>query len=564
MASGDGPGAVKRTSYGDGGGEGVGSDELILVRARPHNIYMDASPYPRASFFALPGEFDAGSFIAGLNEPEQVITARLSSTVRELTDELLQLIDKDHQVLLELTGDLSRVDATVTALRAPLNHLVEKMQFYKKVAAQPLDVAREHDERLADTRARQRMLVDKLHAMALREGVARDVAANDVRSAALRLALLDKVDAQASDEALRRTVENKLVESMDEPKSLVALAVLASADHARRALSSRAAHQSLAQIVSGHVGVLETAIDEGQAALMDFVEGALWPRACEAAGEVASVKEARALNAARLLLQGMSVSGGPHGPVRWNPRMYCELLFQEASAALEARRPLGECVGILYRDAPLDEAALEARMFRAACKLVAGFAAVETDPVALGMVARQVRAGGLLHSVAGWEAEADARRLLAEQLDAATASALAAAGEKILARCVANVKEHERAVTGRFRQTDKAFPTGASEGAELVLQPVREAVAAMGAQQLDLGPLKAAVFAPLCTAVRETLDTVVKREEGLLRLQRRAASSNEPSDGEKICAQMRFDVALIRSECIGLGAALEQVAALDA
>ena len=69
--------------------------------------------------------------------------------------------------------------------------------------------------------------------------------------------------------------------------------------------------------MAGQTAVLETAIEEGLSGVFDFCEAALWPKACEAAGEVASVRDARALDAARVLLQAMSVGDGPAGPVRW-------------------------------------------------------------------------------------------------------------------------------------------------------------------------------------------------------------------------------------------------------
>jgi hypothetical protein len=39
--------------------------------------------------------------------------------------------------------------------------------------------------------------------------------------------------------------------------------------------------------------------------------------------------------------------------------MYCELLFEEAAAGLANKRPLEDCLRVLYRDAPFEDAQLE-------------------------------------------------------------------------------------------------------------------------------------------------------------------------------------------------------------
>jgi hypothetical protein len=219
------------------------------------------APYPR-QLFTQPSTtpFDPQAFLAALPEDAQPVqAAKLSATVQDLTAELLQLIDRDHQIFLELTGDLSRcvrargacavdaairVDATVSALRAPLHHLQEKIVFYKKCAASPLDAVREYDERLQELQSKQRALQDRLRAHALREGVARDVSKSAHHLATQRLALLSRVEPpQAGDEALKRSIENHLVEKLGSAESQRALAVLGSVDHARRALAGLCAHQ---------------------------------------------------------------------------------------------------------------------------------------------------------------------------------------------------------------------------------------------------------------------------------------------------------------------------------
>ena len=61
-----------------------------------------------------------------------------------------------------------------------------------------------------------------------------------------------------------------------------------------------------------------------------------------------------------------------------------------------------------------------------------------------------------------------------------------------------NVKEHERSVTGNFRQTGKSFPVIASEFTGQILQPLKEASAPLKQAGLDLAPLNLVVFGPVC------------------------------------------------------------------
>jgi len=116
--------------------------------------------------------------------------------------------------------------------------------------------------------------------------------------------------------------------------------------------------------------------------------------------------------------------------------MYCELLFQEASSALQAQRymtfqrrlfalhknarvrkrlilffclfakssdrPLEECIAVLYRDAPFEDLSLEARMFRASCKLISGYLDSLDDALLINLVRTNLLRGKLLKPVGNW------------------------------------------------------------------------------------------------------------------------------------------------------------------
>jgi hypothetical protein len=198
-------------------------------------------------------------------------------------------------------------------------------------------------------------------------------------------------------------------------------------------------------------------------------------------------------------------------------------------------------------------------VLRAAARLVRGYTSgLGLGPeavLAAGELAGRLRDGRVLAPVEGWGGHASLRAALAGQADAQAARALEAAGALVAAKALFNVKEHERAVTGAYRMTGRALPGSASESCAQILAPLRD-VSGPWRGKVDLAPLCKAVLGPTCAAFKEAFEAVVKREESLLRLQRRAAR-DEPSDSEKICAQMRLDAEFLRNECLQFGASAE-------
>ena len=607
---------------------------------------INAQPYPREALLtttASPNGFSPREFVesrlgasrsTGGGDALETIASRLDATVRGLTDELLRVIDKDHQVFLELSSDLVRVDATVQVLRGPLTNLRERVEAVRRAAAAPLEVARDFERQIDEVRAKRRQVEDERRARALREAGRRDAELAPERAAHILAALeapnatMEADDAGEETEELRRVVEAKLVAAMLESGSASsqrALAAMSSVAAARRAFAAdlkSATHASdsktnpllikkysLETKVVRHAlskrSLLESSMQAGVSRPLDLLASAAWPASREGT-EIRSVQDAKRAEALRVILAAMSVSGRPHGLPRWNPRMHCELVFQDAVKVLEScresplpRAKLDEAVGMLFAGVSMPPAASEtvlaARLFRMACELVTGFVdhyekllalapaqagtfatvangnannAKDDDATAApGAADSRTRAVGTLRAVAedltsarlipsiAWGGETQARAALAQYASSVAAAVVHALAVAATEACLRELAALERADTSAFRMTGKPPPTSASPHASRVAQPAIDALAALP-DMPETKQFRVRVARDVAVQFQTLADQVVKREENVLRLHHRSAkggASATVSDSEKIMMQLRLDAELVRDDLLRSG-----------
>lgn len=542
---------------------------------------MAATGYPRNRFL---GEgFSAREFVssqlsgAGEDEGLDLVVENLKATVQDLTDQLLALIDRDHQTFLELSGDLVRVDSTVGTLRGPLANLKQKIQHVSKLALAPGEIAQKYDLELEDIRRRKHALKQRIFSREAKKSVERNLAAGKVHRAAQRVALLSRVDDESDSAELRHKVEllllDKLFQLTDEAeigRRLQSLVMMNGVESTRRTLQLHLQNQSAA--------LSETAMLRQFAPLLRAVGGYNlgtvfeFPKHLLALGNrskpITTSAEYRQAELTRQRFSHLSPTATPHVPVHWNPRAHCELRFQDASEVLgDTLASLRLALEVLWKQDQANDVLLNAHLFRMSVKLVTGYLTLQQqhaqqeqveDDTLMDRTRDVFELKRLLGEGGGgeWLLGQSANNLeptITSSVTGKLADRANAIGQDLVAQvqrtCVESssreLNAHERSVTSKYRMSGKELDQVESPTAGRILARVFDCLDVLLAVGLDhdaLVDFGQAIVHQVTAQYLTMAETVVRRETSLLKLhQSRNAHSTVMSDSHKIVKQLAMD-----------------------
>jgi hypothetical protein len=605
-----------------------------------------SSSYPRSLFLKdsifSPQEFIDSRLRSNGNSNEQPsleqIESRLQHTVKLLTDELLGVINRDHQIFLELSGDLIRVDTTVAVLRGPLTNLKERVESVKRVLSAPLEAAKEFDEQIRIIQEeKQRLELEERHTQ-LKEKITKTLeSANavlgdstiqqdhtsllDLERAAQRLAALDY-----EDHDLKLNLHHSITERIFSPSAhinpntstnnnttttldttsmtllkrdqldaaLRALATSNTVDAARRAfvhdlphkMDRRTAIQRVLTSALNKRAILESCIDQGLSTVFEFLSQATWTSARDASGEILTIQDAKEQEALRCIFAAMSVSGAPHTTPRWNPRMHCELVFQEAVGVLgkshSSRQVLDKSLAILFKDSQdmSDDVILISKLFRMGLRLIFIWLEGQRTLIAQGSssntttnnntttsgnnslsepelietvkivakLADDVITGQIFPSfvqvtLKSWNGLEKAYQLTNSHAVQVVSLAMNLLFDKVSEATSKEITTHENLVNATYRKTGKPLSMLPSPSLTKVLAPIMNAKSTLEFVPEDEAQnFLARMAVEIVNQFQTVVDKVVKREESLMNLHRKsAAAGNVMTDSEKIVGQLKID-----------------------
>ena len=531
---------------------------------------------PRGLF--LGDSFDAKAYVesrlAGASGDASLdaVVEDLKATVQDLTDQLLALIDRDHQTFLELSGDLVRVDATVGTLRAPLSYLKDKVEAVKRATSGPADAIREFDDKLSAIREKKKLIKEKMFARSLRQSIERDMLENRETHAAQKLALLCRVVPETECVELRRDLEHRLADKLLEvPREeaaarLRAFVMMGSVESARRLLSADLSHHVdenvLDCVLTRYKAVLEAAGSQGLGTVFEFPANSIMSAVKVSVGKISSSKEARKAEALRVILSHLSPTGVPHAALRWNPRMHCELRFQDSVQVFGKGNDLSSLTAALVKlyeeELPREEmekdVLLAAHLFRMACRLVSGYLnALETedfDEITLVThtkdafrLKKSIENGTLIFPPKSWTGGVQALQALATRSQKAGSRLLSKLQKAIVDSCTKEIHALDRVVTTTYRMTRNPLGDSATPTATKIIVPLNDVLdQLLVTDQWPEGIVDwtKKVVDELRAQFLQVADSVIKRETSLLRYHQRTQRTGM-SDSIKITKQLVMD-----------------------
>ncbi|KAH9257757.1 hypothetical protein BASA81_004223 [Batrachochytrium salamandrivorans] len=545
-----------------------------------------ATGYPRNRFL---GEgFSAREFVnsqlSGMGEEGlDLIVENLKATVQDLTDQLLALIDRDHQTFLELSGDLVRVDSTVGTLRGPLANLKQKIQLVSKLALAPGEISQKYDLELEDIRKRKQVVKQRIFSREAKKSVERNLTAGKIHRAAQRVALLSRVDDELDSTELRRKVEllllDKLFQLTDEVeigKRLQSLVMMNGVESTRRTLQLHLQNQPVLSetlMLQQFTPLLRAVGGHHLGTVFEFPKHLLILG--NRSKPITTSTEYRQAELTRQRFSHLSPTATPHVPVHWNPRAHCELRFQDASEVLgDTLASLRLALDVLWKQDQANDVLLDAHLFRMSVKLVMGYLNQQQQQQAqyesgkeqaeddtlmdrtrdVFELKRLLDGGEGSKWLMGQSANNNALEInITSSVTDKLADRANTIGQSFIAQvqytCVESssreLSAHERSVTSKYRMSGKELDQVESPTAGRILARVFDCLDVLIGVGLDhqiLIDFSQAIVHQVAVQYLTMAETVVRRETSLLKLhQSRNANSTVMSDSHKIVKQLAMD-----------------------
>ncbi len=342
------------------------------------------------------------------------------------------------------------------------------------------------------------------------------------------------------------------------------------------------------------VQVLIEAALKSKLSSFDFLAKSLWNQLIPNPGEIVKIEDAQKVEALRILLSKASLSGEPSISPKWNYRVYCEVLFEKAMKVYETHckeflssksqqngslaLPIKAALQIIWNDSYVKKASdqrisipgsdlVRARLFRSSIKLFSRYrewlqTTLEsttnpisfTSPVVIELkkLALDIETHNVIplftDTEKGKVASEKALKILADQIQGPLiGNVLGKIAEKIIASCNDEIQAHTRAVTSLYRMSGREPPKGPSATAGKMIKPLQNEIELA---RLEINWTKG-ILEAVATKLANAVEEIMKREEALKNLQRKAANAGV-DDSTKIKMQLQFDAEKYISDCVDI------------